>query len=763
MAVRPRSPAKRVGLTGTIDTGARAKYGKPGKVQFNPDDITIVSVNADVPGTLDNLLPTVSLGPVTLPIGTPLVGTVSDAAINAAGRTSNVTINAKNSLTVNGLGDVGGPVAISIPTHSFTLLTGGTLAVHNGASVSAQSIAFNGGATGSGFDQPQGGVFINGALSANDVVLTGAGGGVSVSGSISGLTSVTHPDVTLVTTNAGPVVLGGSITAGKLTLNVAGSVTQLQPITVDVLTGSAGSIRLDTSGNNIAQLGSLQVQNTLDIAQAPALTIAGGRVTAGGGIFLSANNGMQIGNALAAGEIVATNGSPVELVSTGSITEPNGTITASALNAVSTNGSVQLGGANAIGTLQAGPVRGDQGLNDVAGGTFALTNTQGLTIAKEIGGLGGVTLTIAGDLTLGTPQSRGVLVAQGPINLNVSGDVTAPNGRISAANAMLGGTSRSLSLTGLSQIFGTLGNYTATNGIAITADGNLVLNGNIATPSLHLDVNGTIVRTSGSLAAGSLSGSAIHLADFGTNAQIGTLGAFSVTGSDFALSTNVPLTIAGPLSAEFIRIQASGLVTLTGTIATHGMPLALQSGVLPANPGSTIVVLPGSSGTGRFVEADSAAIVPLNASTGTLRIGVPGAGGQIAFGTLSAPRIFLVLDTGTGGRSSGTVIVDGLVVLGTEGGARLFGTVGGVGGVDASSLVRIHPRIDPAYTIDGCTIGASCISAQNLPQVYSVEYHALGSNDVPPLVLVAVPQVPAPLGWISSPDIVPLNVSGTDY
>jgi hypothetical protein len=193
------------------------------------------------------------------------------------------------------------------------------------------------------------------------------------------------------------------------------------------------------------------------------------------------------------------------------------------------------------------------------------------------------------------------------------------------------------------------------------------------------------------------------------------------------------------------------------------MPLALQSGALAANPGSYIVVLPGSSGTGQFVEAGNATIVPLDASTGTLRIGVPGAGGQIAFGNLSAPRIFLILDTGAGGRSSGTIIVDGLVVLGTAGGARLFGTVGGVSGGDTSSLVQIHPRIDPAYTIDGCTIGAFCASAQNLPQVYSVEYHALGSSDLPPLVLVAVPQVPAPLGWISSPDIVPLNISGTDY
>jgi hypothetical protein len=468
---------------------------------------------------------------------------------------------------------------------------------------------------------------------------------------------------------------------------------------------------------------------------------------------------------LSAGQLVATNGSPVELVSSGPIVERDGAITASTLNAVAPN--VQLDGVNAIGSLAAGPVRGDQGVNDVATGTFALTNAQSLTIAKEIGGVSGVTLNIAGNLTLGTPQSRGVLVAQGPININVAGDVAAPNGLIATSDASLSGSSRSLSLTGLPQLFGTLGNYSAPNGIAITTAGDLVLNGNIATQSLHLDTNGTITRAGGSLSVGSLSGSALRLVDFGTNAQISTLGAFSVAGGEFALSTSVPLTIAGPLSAEFIRIRAPAQVTLSGTIATRGVPLALQSGAQPADPGSYIDVLPGRASAGnpvgRFVETGNAAIVPLGASTATLRIGVPGAGGRIAFSTLSAPRVFLVLDTGIGGRSSGTINVDGLLVLGTGGDARLFGTVGGVGGFDASVEVRIEPRIDPAYTINGCVIGASCLSAQNLPQVYSVESQARGSSPLSPLLLVAVPQFPVPFGWMSSPDVVPPNIAGPDY
>jgi filamentous hemagglutinin family protein len=944
-----------LGLNGTTDAGARSADGAPGTLLLDPDEITIIEKSpycryyctAAAASDLGTSLPTLGFDQQPPPPGTVLIGTLTAAEINAAGSASNVTISAKNSLTVNGSNDAGGPVAITIAAHTLTLQSGGTVAVHSGASILASGITINGGAVGGGLDQPLGGVSIdgtlsannvlvtgggggvavagsiggfnsalltggtpavrvtinggaigsasnqppggvsidgtlnardvvltgggavsvggsiaglatvsltggtatvlkgaliaapnitindsqpsggvsidgalvagnvaligsgsiavggsivgretvslsggavavrngasisapniamnggatgvaiNGTISANDIALTGGGGGVSVAGSINGLNSATPANLSVTSTNSGPVVFGSPIAIGTLALNAAGPVTQQQPITAGLLTGSAGSIQLDTAGNNIAQIGSLRVLDSLRIAQTSALAVAGGSVTAGGNIFLSADSGIQIGNGLSAGQLVAANGSPIELISSGPIVERGGTITTATLNAVAP--MVQLDGANAIGSLAAGPVRGDQGLNDVASGTFTLTNAQSLTIAKQVGGLSGVTLNIAGNLTLGAPQARGSLVSQGPINLNVSGDVAAPNGLVATSDALTG-SSRSLSLTGLPQVFGTLGNYSAPNGIAITTAGDFVLNGNITTSSLHLDAGGTITRAGGSLAVGALSGSALHLADFGTGAQISTIGAFSVTGSEFALNTSVPLTIAGPLSAEFIRIRASGQVTLSGTIATRGVPLALQSGAQPADPGSYIEVLPATVGSGnsaaRFVEIGNAAIVPLGASTATLRISAQGAGGQIAFGTLSAPLVTLVLDTGIGGRSSGTVIVDGLLVLGTGGGANLFGTIGGAGGFNASLAARIEPRIDPAYTVNGCVIGGICVSAQNLPQVYEVEAQARATSALAPLLLVAVPQYLVPLGWLSSPDVVPPNIAGSDY
>src|SRR5262249_32014247 len=94
-------------------------------------------------------------------------------------------------------------------------------------------------------------------------------------------------------------------------------------------------------------------------------------------------------------------------------------------------------------------------------------------------------------------------------------------------------------------------------------------------------------------------------------------------GNEFILNTTGPLNIVGQLSAPFMLVQAPGQITLTGTIATQGEPVAAPSGTLPTHLSSYIVVLPDGSGTGHFVQSGKAAISPLGASTATLQIQVP--------------------------------------------------------------------------------------------------------------------------------------------
>ena len=104
-------------------------------------------------------------------------------------------------------------------------------------------------------------------------------------------------------------------------------------------------------------------------------------------------------------------------------------------------------------------------------------------------------------------------------------------------------------------------------------------------------------------------------------------------------------------------------------------------------------------------------------------------------------------------------------MLGTGGSATLFGTVDGFGGFGAAAVSQISPRVDTAYTFNGCVIAtASCLTIQNLLQAQTAaEYRALAPPLLVPLSLLAVPQLPAPLGWLSSDDVVPPNVSDVDY
>ena len=203
---------------------------------------------------------------------------------------------------------------------------------------------------------------------------------------------------------------------------------------------------------------------------------------------------------------------------------------------------------------------------------------------------------------------------------------------------------------------------------------------------------------------------------------------------------------------------------LNGTIATQGVPVALQSGAQPADPGSYIDVLPVRVSTGnlagRFVATDNAAIVPLGASTATLRISARRRSDRIRHSVRTArfpcarhsQRRPIERD-GQRGRTARAWHRGRCQVVWNHWRCRWH---------RGFRRARINPGIDPAYTMNGCAIGFSCIlaiSAENLPQVYSVLSDARATSPLSPPVLVAVPQFPVPLGWLSSPDVVPPNIA----
>ena len=243
----------------------------------------------------------------------------------------------------------------------------------------------------------------------------------------------------------------------------------------------------------------------------------------------------------------------------------------------------------------------------------------------------------------------------------------------------------------------------------LRAGGDIAIDGDITAGKLQLDAAGTeIVRNIGALVAGTVSGSGQHLVDLGTGADIARLGAFSVTGSEFALNNAVPLTILGPLSAEYISIGARGQITLAGDIATRGV---VQTGPLPLAPGSNLIVLPGPNGTGFFIQTGVSNITPLNAPFANLASRFLPRAGSCSSVICARPRSISCWILGTrsagGGNGVGTLQAGQLLVLGAGGGATLFGTVAGQGGIVAARDAAIEPGPDPAYTLNGCEIGSA--------------------------------------------------------
>jgi hypothetical protein len=73
-----------------------------------------------------------------------------------------------------------------------------------------------------------------------------------------------------------------------------------------------------------------------------------------------------------------------------------------------------------------------------------------------------------------------------------------------------------------------------------------------------------------------------------------------------------------------------------------------------------------------------------------------------------------------------------------------------------------QPTIDPAYTFNGCVIGAGCVVATG--PLYPVLPDPLPPlATLTPLVLLAYPLWPAGGEALTDPDVVPPNISYVDY
>jgi filamentous hemagglutinin family protein len=530
-------------------------------------------------------------------------------------------------------------------------------------------------------------------MNAADIYLTGQSGGVTVAGALSatsniglsGAAGVTDDATLLQAENASLVsenavnLNGVNIVAGRL--SVRGNL-------IDQQSGGIQAGTLAAYGNNLGI-----ILNGNVVAQNATLNDAG----VYGQSFAAGVTGVQLG-----GDISIAN----------------------ALDIISGNGIYLTGGAVHAGSLYA--------VSDVDAATNRIVLNAGALYAGATTLIAGAGISIASAASIAgqaSLRSAGVIDISGVLSaanadLTATGDA-ALNGHISIANLL----DVTATAGAISQTSGTI---TAQNA-SLGSHGGIVLDGiSRIADDLYLRAGGNILATTGSIAAGTLTGNDTgpgnEQALFTGNNRIGTIGSFVMQDSTFALNDSGPLTLIGPLVANAVSLMATGLLTLEGS-TTGGLfiagTLAPKTQTMPAPGDSSITVMQAAGGA-----------EPAIVQTGTFYVDSGPLAGQypgfanmpatlfftmLPFGTINfapappngdglvAPSIDAVFSPGNGGTISGNVDLLSLLLVSGRA-TNLTGMLDGLSGEAASGKGSVVPFPKPVFQFNACPIGSvNCI------------------------------------------------------
>lgn len=411
--------------------------------------------------------------------------------------------------------------------------------------------------------------------------------------------AIDPPDMILNVT--GDLAIANSITAGRLTLNVTGNVTETTggSIDADSLAGAVGSavlqqaIRLNSLAN-LASNGLLTLQNQVTLAVT-------GPVSAGGPLSLTSTGPLTIAGDVTAPTVSLSAKRAIRPAAPGDIIQTAGTLTATtqltltAADAIAqTAGTIatplltgtagtaaSFAGANRIATL--GPFSSTRG--------FSLSDSQSLATTSLVTDPGKLSLNTTGALSIG-----GALVSAN-IDLVATGPITEqPTASIQTTT--LTGNAASATLDAPGNTVANLGRFTSAGDFLLSTPSALNITGPVTTGSGR-----TLTLTPGALAiqpGGSLSASlgAVALAPF-------------TPGTPFTLSSLLPPSTIGAIDASTLRVgtPTSGDITVSGAfnIPNVGTLALLSAGSITEAPGATITVnqLTANAATVRLDQANA--------------------------------------------------------------------------------------------------------------------------------------------------------------
>ncbi len=505
--------------------------------------------------------------------------------------------------------------------------------------------------------------------------------------------------------------LASGSTIGAVALSTTGTVTQGGPLLVNGLNGSAGTVTLTNAGNSIPNATGL---------------------TASGGLTLSTANGLTLSGAYSSNGLLSISaGTNLSLLSTGSVSAPNGgTLTAggalSVAGSVTSNrgfsmnagaGGIAFAGNVSTGqvlTIQSsGPVTQTAGgitVGDLEGSalsvslpsrTNAIDNVAEFAAFSVTGNTGDFTLVDSVPLTVSSPSSPGGVSVQSGRTISLSSDsLTLQAGGDSQTPYALSASGGTIIISPFTSGYGMLlTSSTKPEGVLALTTAELATT-NAATLQLGLlDATGkptagaiTLGQAGETIDLGANGGySTLNLVARGAVTQGGPLAVTTVTGQAGSLA----LPYGTDTGSNFIS-NLAGFTTTAGDISLHTSSGLTVSGTVSAmngaNPGNIALSSTGDTGqasgglpvsmllTGRL----SGNTVTLDSTNGTSPSlggglstsgGISQTGGTITASTLTATGLFAILPSANAIASLGPSTTYGDLTVGNAPALNVSGPV----------------------------------------------------------------------------------------
>jgi filamentous hemagglutinin family protein len=653
--------------------------------------------------------------------GTTGVSAGANAAITTTGTltvTSTVSASAVGltggAIAIDGLVTDGGTGATTLTATAGGMTETGTLVSGNLSGSATGAISL----TGSNTIQTVGDVTANGFTLADTGDLTvggangvqgGAGATITDTGTLFVNTTVSGTAVSLGATaisilglvtdgGAGTVVL--TATGGNILESTGQSGTGR--VIAGTLTGSATGAAIMNGHNTIAAIGDF-APDGLSLFDTIGLTVNGTTgIASGAGASITTQGTLTVTSAVTgtsvdltatsmslAGLVSAGTTGPLTVTATAGDIAGAGTLVAGTFDGTAT-GAVNLTGANTIGTV-----------GDFTANAFTLDDTGDLTVAGSFGVFGDVAATIVdtGTLTIQT----GVRAAA----IGLTGGAVAIPGIVSdggAGTVVLLATGGTISETG-TLIAGTLSG-SATGTTSLTGTNTIADVGNFSG-------NGVTIDDTGNLAAGTGANGLTGGAGGATIVDSGVLTVDGVFGTSIDLTANsiaVPGTLGTATSAITVAATNGG-ITGAGTIVAAS--LAGSSTAATSLTGPNIIAAVGNFAAAGFTLDDTGNL----AIAGTTGVS---AGANAAITTSGTLTVTSTVSASAVGLTGGAIAINGLVTDGGGGTVMLTATAGGI--AETGTLV--------SGNLSGSATGAIALTGSNtIPIVGDVTAAGFTLND----------------------------------